>query len=100
MALGWPWGGFWVPCRPSLFKVQGSRFDVRCSTFDVQPTSGTSNAGKPPAARVPQAWLILRGPAEAGVAQSYPRESPMTVGRLSLPPSIGLASAIRYRQFG
>ena len=43
-------------------------FEVRCSTFDAQPPAGTSNTGKPPPARLPQAWLIFRSPAEAGGA--------------------------------
>src|ERR1035441_2145195 len=51
-----------------LAALPRSRFEVRRSRFDVQPPAGTSNGGKPPAARLPQAWLILLGQAEAGGA--------------------------------
>src|ERR1035441_723004 len=57
----WLWGGFgWLAALPR------SRFKVRRSRFDVQPPTGTSNEGNPPAAGLPQAWLILLGGAEAG----------------------------------
>src|ERR1035438_480400 len=60
----WLCGGFgWLAALPR------SRFEVRRSRFDVQPPAGTSNGGKPPAARLPQAWLILLGQAEAGGAR-------------------------------
>ena len=59
----WLWGGFgWLAALPR------SRFEVRRSRFDIQPPAGTSNGEKPPAARLPQAWLILLGRAEAGGA--------------------------------
>src|ERR1035441_6425100 len=59
----WLCGGFrWLAALPR------SRFEIRGSRFDVQPPAGTSNGGKPPAARLPQAWLILLGRAEAGSA--------------------------------
>src|ERR1039458_3628036 len=59
----WLCGGFgWLAALPR------SRFEVRRSRFDVQPPAGTSNGGKPPAARLPQAWLISLGRAEAGGA--------------------------------
>jgi hypothetical protein len=70
----WLCGGFgWLAALPR------SRFEVRRSRFDVQPPAGTSNGGKPPAARLPQAWLILLGRAEAGgtpgILKVIPRES-------------------------
>src|ERR1039458_9355715 len=70
----WLWGGFgWLAALPR------SRFEVRGSTFDVQPPTGTSTGGKPPAARLPQAWLILLGRAEAagapGILKVIPGES-------------------------
>src|ERR1039457_1449895 len=62
-----------------LAALPRSRFEVRRSRFDVQPPAGTSNGGKPPAARLPQAWLILLGQAEAGgapgILKVIPRES-------------------------
>src|ERR1039457_4371751 len=68
MALRW----LWVACSSSSFKVRGAR-------FDVQPPTGTSTGGKPPAARLPRAWLILLGQAEAGgapgILKVLPRES-------------------------
>src|ERR1017187_5284208 len=74
MPIIWLWGGFgWLAALPR------SRFEVRRSRFDVQPPAGTSNGGKPPAARLPQAWLILLGRAEAGgapgILKVIPRES-------------------------
>src|ERR1035437_4875304 len=75
MALRW----LWVACSSSSFKVRGSRFEVRRSSFDIQPPAGTSKTGKPPAARLPQAWLILLGRAEAGgapgILKAIPGES-------------------------
>ena len=70
----WLWGGFgWLAALPR------SRFEVRRSSFDVQPPAGTSNGGKPPAAPLPQAWLILLSRAEAGgapgILKVLPRES-------------------------
>ena len=70
----WLWGGFgWLAALPR------SRFEVRRSRFDVQPPTGTSTGGKPPAARLPRAWLILLGQAEAGgapgILKVLPRES-------------------------
>src|ERR1035441_699594 len=62
-----------------LAALPRSRFKARRSRFDVQPPAGTSNGGKPPAARLPQAWLILLGQAEAagapGILKVLPRES-------------------------
>src|ERR1039457_4179856 len=70
----WLWGGFgWLAALPR------SWFKGRRSSFDVQPPAGTSNEGKPPSARLPQAWLILLGRAEAGgapgILKVIPRES-------------------------
>ena len=70
----WLCGGFgWLAALPR------SRFEVRRSRFDVQPPTGTSTGGKPPAARLPRAWLILLGQAEAGgapgILKVLPRES-------------------------
>src|ERR1019366_1216194 len=71
----WLCGGFgWLATLPR------SRFEVRRSSFDVQPPAGTSTGGKPPAAHPPYAWLILLGRAEAGGAPGIltviPGESP------------------------
>src|ERR1035441_10278260 len=70
----WLCGGFgWLAALPR------SRFEVRRSRFDVQPPTGTSTGGKPPATRLPRAWLILLGQAEAGgapgILKVLPRES-------------------------
>src|ERR1039457_1422544 len=70
----WLCGGFgWLAALPR------SRFEVRRSRFDIQPPTGTSTGGKPPAARLPRAWLILFGQAEAGgapgILKVLPRES-------------------------
>src|ERR1039458_4883263 len=70
----WLWGGFgWLAALPR------SRFEVRGSSFDIQLPPGTSKTGKPLAARLPQAWLILLARAEAGGAPGIltviPRES-------------------------
>src|ERR1035437_3073078 len=96
MALGWLWvalrglqplfllSTFCFLLLPEcgfgwLAALPRSRFEVRRSRFDVQPPAGTSNGGKPPAARLPQAWLILLGRAEAGgapgILKVIPRES-------------------------
>src|ERR1017187_4998962 len=70
----WPWGGFgWLAALPR------SRFEVRRSRFDVQPPAGTTRGGNRPAARLPQACLLLLGRAEAGgapgILKVIPRES-------------------------
>src|ERR1039457_4548063 len=70
----WLCGGFgWLAALPR------SRFEVRGSSFDIQLPPGTSKTGKPLAARLPQAWLILLARAEAGGAPGIltviPRES-------------------------
>src|ERR1035438_652642 len=70
----WLCGGFgWLAALPR------SRFEVRRSSFDVQPPAGTSNGGKPPAACLLKAWLKLLARAEAGgalgILKAIPGES-------------------------
>src|ERR1019366_7147040 len=94
----WLWGGFgWLAALPD------SRFEVGRSAFDVQPPAGTSNAGKPPVAGQPSAWLMQLRPPETFPQSGYfgappPRPS-LRVSAKGNPAGFWPPSASRWERF-
>src|ERR1035441_6228744 len=63
------------------FLVQGSRFDVRRSTFSLRPEPQTLESRLPPTCRKPGLYYEARRRLER--PKVIPRESPMTARRIS-----------------